>query len=80
MFQWVRYEDKANQEVPPEAVLADYLIITHAHMDHCGRVPQLVKAWFKGQILMTEVSKRVMIKMCLDYVNLTKRNIEDAKR
>jgi metallo-beta-lactamase family protein len=32
----------------------DYLVVTHAHLDHIGRIPKLVKAGFKGVIYSTE--------------------------
>lgn len=35
----------------------DVLIVTHAHMDHIGRIPHLVKAGFNGKIYGTEPTK-----------------------
>ena len=31
----------------------DYLLLTHAHLDHCGRIPLLAKRGFEGEILIT---------------------------
>ena len=28
----------------------DFLLLTHAHLDHCGRIPLLAKAGFRGEI------------------------------
>lgn len=34
----------------------DYLIVTHAHLDHIGRIPLLVKSGFKGTIITTKAT------------------------
>ncbi len=34
----------------------DYLLLTHAHLDHCGRIPLLVKRGFTGEIISTSAS------------------------
>jgi len=34
----------------------NYLIVTHAHLDHIGRIPLLVKRGFKGQIISTKAT------------------------
>ncbi len=44
----------------------DYLILTHAHIDHCGRIPLLVKQGFKGKIISTKATYHVARIMLLD--------------
>ncbi len=36
-----------------DATAIDLLLLTHAHLDHCGRIPLLVKRGFKGRIVTT---------------------------
>lgn len=80
MFQWWKNDAIANEEIDERIVNADYIIITHPHMDHVGKLPYIIKKWFKGKILMTEITKQCAIHMLSDNVKLTKRAIEDVKK
>lgn len=43
--------------VPPTDITA--VVLTHAHIDHCGYLPRLVKDGFKGRIFCTQVSAEI---------------------
>lgn len=42
-----------NQEIPVPPGDIDYVLLTHAHIDHSGKVPLLCKNGFKGEIVST---------------------------
>lgn len=48
----------------------DYLIITHSHADHIGRVPKLVRDGFKGKIYSTEASYDLAEVMLADSLKI----------
>ena len=54
-FQGTPKEESLNfEELPFLAKEIDYIILTHAHIDHSGRIPLLVKRGFKGKIFCTQ--------------------------
>lgn len=54
MFQGVKEaEDKNYDDFPYDPAEIDVLIVTHAHQDHIGRIPKLVKDGFRGIIYST---------------------------
>lgn len=47
------------EEFPYEPSEIDFLLVTHAHMDHIGRIPKLVKDGFSGRIISTPPTKDI---------------------
>lgn len=60
MYQGPREESRrVNQYLPPDTVRADALILSHGHLDHCGKLPFLVRSGFKGPIYCTPATAAV---------------------
>src|SRR3954470_11815684 len=48
-----------NQRLPDNAASADAIILSHGHLDHCGKLPVFVKAGYRGPIYVTPASAEV---------------------
>ena len=55
----------------------DILLLTHAHLDHCGRIPLLVKQGFRGEIICTAATRDLARLVLLDSAHLHE---EEARR
>jgi len=53
----------------------DYVLLTHAHLDHCGRLPLLVKRGFRGEIITTAASRDLARLVLLDTAHLQEEEV-----
>ena len=56
-FQGGKAQEILNYEpFPFEPAEVEAMILSHAHIDHCGRIPLLVKRGFRGKIYCTDAT------------------------
>jgi metallo-beta-lactamase family protein len=48
----------------------DFVLLTHAHLDHCGRLPLLTKRGFRGEIIATTATRELARLVMLDAAHL----------
>jgi metallo-beta-lactamase family protein len=71
MYQGGRALNEENSEpfgFDPESI--DFVLLTHAHLDHCGRLPLLAKRGFRGEIITTSASRELARLVMLDAAHL----------
>ncbi|HCA71479.1 MAG TPA: MBL fold hydrolase [Ruminococcaceae bacterium] len=73
-------DETDNSRFPFYANLVDYVIITHAHIDHSGRLPLLVKQGFQGEILTTSKTADLLDVMLRDSAHIQQVDAEQASR
>lgn len=61
---------------PVPAGSIDAVLLTHAHLDHCGLLPKLVREGFKGRIICTGATAEIAQIVLLDSAYLQERDAE----
>ena len=69
-----------NRTLPLAPNQIDYVLVTHAHIDHTGRIPLLVKNGFCGEILTTRLTAELMQIMLLDSAHIQESEAEYDNR
>ncbi len=83
MFQGMGHEtNELNSNFGFVASEVDYLILSHAHIDHCGLIPKLVKDGYAGNIYATPATKDLATVLMEDSAGIQENEIkyENKKR
>ena len=77
LFQGARkHSRKMNESFACDPERLDCVVLSHAHIDHCGRIPQLVAAGFSGPIFCTKATADIIEMMLSDSAKI---QMEDAE-
>jgi len=72
LMNWERFPIKASS--------IDCIILTHAHIDHSGYIPRLVKQGFHGKVYCSEATRDLCNIMLPDAAHLQEEDAEAANR
>lgn len=81
MFQGEKALRLRNWDAPPfEPSSVQFLILTHTHLDHIGRLPRLVKQGFRGRILCTPPTQELAAVLLKDAAHLQQEDADYLNR
>ncbi len=64
--------------VPPNTI--DAVLLTHAHLDHCGMLPKLVRDGFKGKIYCTAATAEIAQIILLDSAKIQEEDVKYKRK
>ena len=75
LYQERKYQERNWQPFPFDSRSIDAVFLTHAHLDHCGLLPKLVREGYEGKIYCTQATAELAEIILLDAAQL---QVEDA--
>ncbi|MCI5721499.1 MAG: MBL fold metallo-hydrolase [Firmicutes bacterium] len=80
-FQGGKSQEALNAEpFPFDPAEVECVILSHAHIDHCGRIPLLVKRGFRGKIYCTDATADLLDVMLKDSGYIHEKDAERQSR
>ncbi len=74
----LRYRNWEPFPIPPSSL--DAVLLTHAHIDHCGLLPKLVRQGFRGRIYCTTATSEIAQIILMDSAHLQEEDAEFKRR
>jgi metallo-beta-lactamase family protein len=80
LYQGLRELRRRNWQPPPfDPADVSAVLLTHAHLDHCGYLPALVRAGFRGAVHSTRATAALARIVLLDSAHLLEEEAEHAR-
>jgi metallo-beta-lactamase family protein len=79
LFQGIN-TDELNQTFGFDPAQVDYMVLSHAHIDHTGLIPRLVRQGFKGPIFTTSATVDLCEIMLMDSARIQERDLERVNK
>jgi metallo-beta-lactamase family protein len=81
MFQGGKDAEIRNKKAPPVNYhILDAIVLTHAHLDHCGRLPLAVRAGYRGPIFGTPATLDLSALVLRDSLKVQTSDLEKLNR
>jgi len=80
LYQEREFRSRNWEDFPVKPSEIDNVILTHAHLDHCGYLPKLVREGFKGKIFCTPPTAGIVQISLMDSAKIQEEDAEFKKR
>ncbi|MDO8349223.1 MAG: MBL fold metallo-hydrolase, partial [Planctomycetota bacterium] len=75
-----RIADEQNRKLPLDGRSVDSLVLSHAHIDHCGSLPRLVGDGFRGPIWCTDATRDMLWMMLMDSARIQAQDARHLRK
>lgn len=80
LYQERQFRDRNWDKFPVEPSSIDAVLLTHAHLDHCGLLPKLVREGFHGKIICTQATAEIAQIILMDSAHIQEEDAEYKKK
>ncbi|MHC4098673.1 MAG: MBL fold metallo-hydrolase RNA specificity domain-containing protein [Planctomycetota bacterium] len=80
LYQERQFRDRNWDPFPIAPQSIDAVLLTHAHLDHCGLLPKLAKEGFRGKILCTAATAEIAKIILLDSAKIQEEDAEHKRK